>query len=260
MGLFHRRDKESPAAPQAPRGGGESSEQVQFLIPRGVTWTTNDIFALEARGAYAEALEKWRVLLVPYEDPKFAAQIRSMPAHRVIWLHIGLCSRHLERFDDAIQAYGKAETLAREAGDKSLLLQVLNALGVVHRHRGDIDASLTCLERALSEAKAEGEAGTLAGIHDNMAHCHLLRGDLQRALREAEAAYAEFASSPSRVHGSVQSRVLGNLGMIHRELGNREQAMEFLQRALSKAREVGDRAQEALILENLSTMSGSGRS
>jgi tetratricopeptide (TPR) repeat protein len=251
MGLFSRRDSERKREPPAPRSGQSIFAEDQFLIPRGVPWTIQDLNTLEAQGAFQDALEKWRILLSPFEDPRFAAQIQGHKSHRVIWLHIGFCSRRLGRFDEALQAYNKAGSLAREAGDRDMLFLVTNNIGVVYKNRGDIETALRYFESALLQAEELKDPEHLAVVHDNLAHSHLLKGDLQRGVREAEAAYAKLSSDPSKVSGSVQSRILGNLGYAYLEMGEKTRGVEFLERGLVKAREAGDRVQESVILENL---------
>lgn len=226
---------------------------VQFLVPKEVPWKVDDVYALETEGNYREALERWNVLLTPFQDsqlkrdPRFA----GLKSHRTIWLHIGICYRHLEIFSKAIEAYDKAMVLSEEAKDPSTLAQVHNGLGVVYRHMGDIKEALRHNKKALRRAKSILDMELIVTVHDNIAHCYLEKDLSKKALKEEMKAYGILSRLPSRVSPRIHARVLGNLGHINWTLGKHRDGIVFMEKGLVKAREAGDHNQESLILEYL---------
>jgi len=238
--MFFRRRRRAPL-----------EEAVQFLMPRDVSWTAEDVFRLERCGDYAEALERWQVLLTPFRDPQIADRIADMKSHRVIWLHIGLCYRHLERYAEALEAYGRAEELARRARDEGMLAELHNSRGVVYRHQGQIERSLEELARALEAARRAGETSLEAVVHDNIAHCHRLRGRKTLALEEQRRAHAVFRSDPSAASAGTQGLVLANLGLMLVEAGRRAEGIALLEQGLEQSRLAGDLVRVASTTEIL---------
>jgi tetratricopeptide (TPR) repeat protein len=237
---FRRRQTPAPVA-----------EETQFIVPKSVTWSIDDLFGLERRGEYAEALKRWQILLTPFSDPQVASQISGMKSHRVIWLHVGLCSRHLERYDEALKAYQKAEALAKQAGDQGMLAELQNSRGVVYRHQGKLDQSLKELSQGLRTAREAGETSLQAIIHDNIAHCYRLQGRREQALEEQRRAYAVFQSDPSAANPQTQGRVMANLGLMLVEAGQRKEGIALAKQGLEQSRQAGDLPQVALMTENL---------
>jgi tetratricopeptide (TPR) repeat protein len=229
------------------------NEETQFLIPKGVTWNIEDIYALEAEGNYRDALERWNILLTPFKDPAIKGDPRyaRLASHRVIWHNIGLCYRHLEMYNKAIEAYDQAIILAQEARDSGMLADIHNSLGVVYRHMGNIDEALRQNEIALHKAKLMFDIGRIVAIRDNIANCYGEQGLFDKAEKEENKAYGMLLSAPSKVSPIVHARVLGNLGYFNWRLGRNQDGIHFMEKSLAKAREIGDRQQEALVLEHL---------
>lgn len=231
----------------------EPAKEVQYLIPKGISWRIEDINVLEAEGNYQEALKRWNILLTPFQDHKFKEDPRliQLKSHRVIWLHIGLCYRHLDIYEKAIEAYNKAIVLADEVGDSGILIEILNGLGVVYRHMGNIMAALSHYKKALREAEFMLDKMMIVVIRDNIAHCYLEQGLLDKALNEEMKAYSMLSFSPSKISLQTHARVLGNLGFMYWNFGKHQKGIRFMEKGLVKAREAGDYEQESLILEYL---------
>jgi tetratricopeptide (TPR) repeat protein len=229
---------------------------VEFIIPKGFRWTVEDLYKLEFRGEYSEALKSWKILLTPFQDPKIASQITNLDSHRVIWLHIGMCYRHLGMYDQSLVAYNKARELARQADDKKFLAEVSNDIAVVYRHQGKVDKALDLLNKAVNTAEAAKDFTLVVTIHDNIAMCYSDKGLLEKAISEEKKACTILESHPSQVVLPIQSRVLSNLGVIYANLGQFDEAISMLEQALEKARKAGDRVQETFIQNNLSKCKG----
>jgi tetratricopeptide (TPR) repeat protein len=250
MKFFRRSHKDTVSEP-APR-----KQAMQFLVPKGVGWTVDDLHQLEAGGKFREALERWQILLAPFQDPQVGPRIALLPEHRYLWIHMGMCYRRLEMYDESLEAYDKAAALARQAGDEGNLAEIANNIGVVHRNRGEVDKALHQFQDARRAAEGVKDMGLLATVHDNIAMCYRMQGLLEKAMAEEDRARATVASNPSRVSAAVQARVLGNLGLLYVDLGRREDAIAVLELALAKAREARDVMQEDAILHNLHAARG----
>ena len=188
-------------------------------MPKGLGWTVEDVYALEARGEWEEALKRWRQLLTPFQDPVAAEEIRDLGSHRQIWYHIGLCERHVGKFDEALAAYDRAEKLACQAGDEDLQLSLLNSIAVVHRNAGRLDEALRRLHDALSVAESRGDPSMIATIHDNIAVAYGSQGKLEDALAEETVAYGVLQASAHGTDPEVVARVQANLRGIRMQLG-----------------------------------------
>ncbi|MFH1330135.1 MAG: tetratricopeptide repeat protein [Actinomycetota bacterium] len=246
MGFFKKPDPPRPAP--SPPGGVAG---IQFIMPKGLGWTVEDVYTLEARGRWEEALGRWQQLLAPFHDPVVADRIQDFDSHRHIWLHLGLCARHLGRYDEALRSYERAEELARRAGDVRFQAEAINCIGVVHRNAGRPDTALEDLRRALPMAESLDDAALTATLHDNIALSYADQGQLEQA-RAASAAAAELVESAGpRITPDVRERVLENLGSILILLGRREEGEALLRRALDEAARAGLRAAEERVLAKL---------
>ena len=245
MKFLHNFRKDADSKSAIGQGAG------QFIMPKGLKWTVEDLYKLESQGEYSEALKCWKVLLTPFQDPQIASQIANLDSHRYIWLHIGMCYRRLEIYDESLVAYSKAADLARQADDKRFIAEVSNNISVVYRNQGKADAALNLLNEGLKAAETAKDITLAVTVRDNIAMCYRDQGLLEKALTEEKKACAILESHPSQVVSSVQSRVLSNLGTMYYSLGQLSEAIPILERALEKAREAGDRMQEAAIQDNL---------
>lgn len=245
MGWFGKKKRSGPTGHQ------QIEETPQFLIPREVDWTVNDVLALEEAGQWQEALTRWQVLYGPFEDPQFADQIAGLHSRRIILEHIGVCSLRLSRAEEGLEALTKAESLGREAGDGNHLVDILKHLGWAHRIRGNAGAALGCLDEALTMATAQGRDDRMLGdIHDERSLCYGVQGNMAQALEEAHVACTLATGSPSS-DASVETRLLTNLAVSYIQMDRREEAAVLYEKALVKAREAGNAAQETTIRENL---------
>ena len=214
MGLFGRGKRER-STPQPSAGG----EEVKWIMPKGLGWTVDDLYALEAQGEWGEALRRWKQLLAPFNDPVIADKIQDMPAHRHTWLHIGLCARHVGDYDESLQAYAKAQELARRAHDHHFEVNALTCIGIVHRNAGRHDQALTVLQDALAQARSVGDPSLSVNIHDNIGNCYAEQGRLEDALTQVTAAWDIIEANPSRVDPGLAHRVSGNLQILREALG-----------------------------------------
>jgi tetratricopeptide (TPR) repeat protein len=235
------------------QGGSAANPKVlmEFIYPKNVTWTVEDVQKLESDGLYDEALNRWKILLTAFQYPNLPHDFLMLPFHRFIYLHIGMCCKNLERYPEALEAYAHVVALAQQANDQSMLAEVGSSIGIVHRRRGDFAAAFEQYKQALDKATSLKEWNLVAVILDNLSVIYLEQGDEARSFAEATRAHKLIQQHPRHVTALVQSRILGNLGTHYSLRGEIRKARQLLESGLARARESGSRQQEAIILEAL---------
>lgn len=133
-----------------------------------------------------------------------------------------------------------------QAGDSVLGLRLATALTTFWEVRGFLHEGRLWLQRALAHgALAPGPLRALALARAS--HLATAHGDLVPAKADAEACL-EMAGG---VDQRTRAIALGSLGLVPHTEGNYERAEEYYTASLQMAREAGDQAQQALMLERL---------
>jgi ATP/maltotriose-dependent transcriptional regulator MalT len=112
-------------------------------------------------------------------------------------------------YDEAVQFFDAAVTLARQADDRVALTSLLEQLGEARQRSGQTDAAVASWTEALEITSASGEATTIARIHRALGIAEFDRGRLEAGLEHLDRAAERLATEPpSLEHGSVHfSRV-----------------------------------------------------
>lgn len=187
---------------------------------------------LEARGAFETALED--------PDPLVVGT-----AHHCLG-KLGLIEG---AFEAAAVHYEKARTIAVRHDAAELRARCEIGLGTVAVNRGDFDTA-----RQLFDAVKSNPAATeLAG----MAHCNLgaianIQGDLPGALAHYSKANEIFARLGEPIH---QIKVWHNLGMLHADQLQWEEAEDAYDKSRALAERFGDREAIGMITMNQSELS-----
>jgi len=226
-------------------------EPMLLLYPKDISWGIRDVEKLEMDGVFKEALDRWQVLLTVFQEPDLPLEYVMLPFHRHIQFHIGLCYRNLDRYQEALDAFARAEALAQQANDQHMLAEVAGSVGIVHRKRGNLTAALQQYKSALDKATFLKETDLIATVLNNISICYFDQGDQGRSFVEAMKAYTILRNYSSQVTALVQSRILGNLGTLYALRGDIREGRQLLENGLEKAREAGSRVQEEVILETL---------
>ena len=160
-------------------------------------------------------------------------------------------------FDHATTRLEQSLTLARSAGDRGLVVDALNRLGVTAVQQGNSEQSAQWFEESLMVARELGDLTHLLGPLNNLGEVAYMLGDYARA-----AAFYEEALANSRQVGDRRVHVmLGNLGNVARHQGNMVKAEALYRESLDAARALGDPRAIAESLEGMSmvrAMAGDG--
>jgi tetratricopeptide (TPR) repeat protein/class 3 adenylate cyclase len=186
---------------------------------------------LGRRGMQQRIIDELISLLEPAGDRVNLAEV---------YLRQGDVFTLLSRFAEAEQALMRSLELRRELDDTIGERNTLRSLGLLRWHQGRHAEALEFVERSLAISRHYGD--TVAIVEDvaNLGPVLRALGSIERARDELEEALnlldrsiAE-ATDPRMIRelGERQSYVLHNLSNLHRELGDHDQALTYLQRAM----------------------------
>lgn len=118
-------------------------------------------------------------------------------------------------------------------------------LGFQYHRECKWDESLSLLNKAI-----ERDPG-LIDAYSTKATIYYYRSEFRNAIKLLNIVL-ELASQNDDIE--KERRVLGNMGIIHRNLGNYEEALKYNNRALHICREIGNRINEGRHLTNISNV------
>lgn len=150
----------------------------------------------------------------------------------------GRANETLGEFDHAQEDFDAAITLARQAGDRAAEVEILLDTGLLWVSR-NYDRAGNYYRRALDLARADADRSVLARTLNRLGNWYANYVDNSRdALRHHREALTLFEELDDR-HGITET--LDLLGITAMMIGDTAAAAEYYQRAVSIAREVGDR-------------------
>jgi tetratricopeptide (TPR) repeat protein len=161
---------------------------------------------------------------------------------------LGVSSRHLRRYDDALDHLRAALSAQREAGDDHGAAHTLNSFGAVYRDLRRPDEAEECLREAIALSRDCGDRlgeaislNTLGNVYRDARRFDEALDLHRRALtvrRELGDRYGEAIS-------------LNNMANAFHTLRRMDEAVEHYRLALEIRRETGDREGEAISLNDL---------
>ncbi len=146
----------------------------------------------------------------------------------------GLLLQRLGRLDEAVDAYGRALPILREADDVAAEARLLGNRGVVHAYLGDLTAAAGDLRRSLALARELGTTPGIAIALQNLAFVAARRGEIPPALALLEQAQdllddEQFATSAMRACIALdRADVLADAGLLEEALEVAADAAEVL--------------------------------
>jgi DNA-binding SARP family transcriptional activator len=162
---------------------------------------------------------------------------------RALWWFLRLRGYH----QDWITTHQHALTAARYLGERRAQAETLRALGIAYWQTAQYTEALDATEQAIALHEEIGDqAGEVAALTDLSLHYQRL-GRYDHALNLIERAQKLDDGTNRRTHATV----MAVLGRAHRELGQRERALEHVNDALVLYREVGDQRYEGIALNQL---------
>ncbi len=209
-----------------PQGSERQELLIQILLRQERLCET-----LGYRGQQQRIIDDLISLLEPEGDPAQLAEV---------YVRQGDLYTLLRRFDAAEEVLLRSLRLRRELGDEVGERNTLRSLGLLRWHEDRNEEALAYLEEALALDEEREDLDGILGDLSNMGQVLKSMGALEQARTCLEEALRLIADLPAR-QGSYraetpftfkQQYLLHNLAHVHREWGELEQALEYLQRAV----------------------------
>jgi predicted ATPase len=150
--------------------------------------------------------------------------------------------------EGAREDVNRADAIARAAGDGTLRLRALGALGLAEWQAGDLPAAERALLAAVEQANAARDQATEVVLLRRLANLLIDRRHFDEARRFADRALVLVGTTDNRLEAGP---VLATSSLLLHLTGQREQAGQLGLRALEALREMGDDRREAITLANL---------
>ncbi len=149
---------------------------------------------------------------------------------------LGLTVLYAGEPERATELAHEALAIAEQAGDRPAETQAHNILGVLARDQGDVEAAMAHLRRSLGLAEGLQDGPAEAAALNNLA---LVERDVRAFPQALELTGRALALCSVYGDRHREAALENNLADLHHAVGNDEEAMTHLKRAVTLFREVG---------------------
>ncbi|MFQ5592999.1 MAG: tetratricopeptide repeat protein [Anaerolineae bacterium] len=153
-----------------------------------------------------------------------------------IYSGLGLVYYRRGELDEAIELGTLALHMAESIEDERITAQACNNLGIVHWSRGDWEQAIAFHRRSLALWEETQSAYGLAASHNNLGLIYHHQCDWELAVDQYHQSL-EWCDKIGNRHGLA--RTYDNLGQLYMDQGQREKAMECLEKAVTILAEIG---------------------
>jgi tetratricopeptide (TPR) repeat protein len=183
-------------------------------------------------------------------------RLGNRTAAGAIATRLGMTLLRINEPDNAVDAFGKARSMAGSLRDPELEQQAFGGLGVAYAQLNEpsqaIDNLMKALESARHAADIDGEARWLATIAQTL----MQYGQYNEAIRAVNDALAITRRMPDE---SLQADLLTMLGQLYLKQDQAPRARESFTRALEIYKRSGPRSEEMRVLVALGQLAAVGR-
>jgi DNA-binding winged helix-turn-helix (wHTH) protein/tetratricopeptide (TPR) repeat protein len=158
------------------------------------------------------------------------------------------CARILGQWQQAEELLAALIAEQSPAGPSRALARAQLGLGVVFNRTGRLDEAGVEYGRALETAEVVGDPDLIGHALVNLAILARGRSEFARSIEYLQRAQQEYAASGREI---VPGNVYGGLANASMETGALEDADRWLEQAIDSFRAVGDRRNEAMMINNL---------
>lgn len=152
---------------------------------------------------------------------------------------------------DALESYGQADWLARQARAPGLRAEILCRMGTAARNRGHPDEAEPFFALGAQEALIEGDHHLVGKAINGLGTCAHVRGDLSQATAWYTEAHGRGVKGESK---RLMAMCLQNLGVVEVVHGNLEAAANRLEAAKRLFQDLGDTEGVFWVTTNLGRM------
>lgn len=164
---------------------------------------------------------------------------------------LGVAHRMLSEYDQALDAYQRAEAIFRHIGNRSYEAQTLTSIAEINFQFDRKTEALAQLERALLIFRELNDEPRQAWVQGNLGSLYLEMGEMQRGLEMLQNALALRVKEGNE--GS-RATLLSNIGSAYDDLGEPRMALVYLQQALEIRRRLNDARGQAYTLSHLGSV------
>ena len=202
----------------------------------------------ELGGAY-ESLSEFNQAIDFYDQAlSIAKKLGDRKSEAVSLNNLGESYRNIGKYQQAIQLYQQALKFFRELGDRNSEAASLGNLGIAYKSLGQYQQAIQFQQQSLEIRREIGDCNGEANSLGNLGISYGSLGQYQQAIHFHQQSLEIFRKIGDR-NGEASS--LGNLGVSYNSLGQYQQAIQFFHQSLEITREIGDRNGEANTLGNL---------
>ena len=200
--------------------------------------------AFHHMGRYDQSIDFLRRALSVTQEERFkyerfgTANILSVICR--IWL--AQCSAQLGHFKDGKTLAEEAMTIAKEADHASSLAWAHVALGFTHLVQGNVDSTIRTLETCQKICGVNNIQVLMPHIGSNLGYAYALAGRVDDAISLMEKSDAQSKLIGRKAAWALRLTWLGHASLLGQQYGA---AREQAQRAVSLARDAGERGYEA---------------
>jgi tetratricopeptide (TPR) repeat protein len=195
-----------------------------------------------------DALIGYGRALKAFENLSAKEQKDLVDSKKACYIDMGDVASLTGKFDDALRYYDEALALSREVGDKRVIADSLEKIGIVHSDKGLHDEALRNFEEALEISREIGDKSGIAQKLNNIGIFHHDTGSYDEALK-----FYEETLAISREIGDKNgiARKLNNIGLLHSDRGSYDEALRFYNESLAISREIGNKSNIGGTLNNI---------
>ncbi|MDG4832031.1 tetratricopeptide repeat protein [Solwaraspora sp. WMMD1047] len=201
--------------------------------PRHATGLAATLFRyLETRGDHGDAVT------VHSHARRAARDSGDLAAEAQALTDLGVATRHLGNYRQALDHLRRAVGLAQRAGHREGTARALANLGLVYRRLGEYPHAIAHYEQArevfreIDDRVGEAQAVAFLGV------VYELSGRFEEAAEHQRQALTLCREIGDR---TGEAYALGNLGFVYQRLGSYQAAVEHLEQALASCQRLGDR-------------------
>ncbi|PZO43904.1 MAG: hypothetical protein DCF19_04290 [Pseudanabaena frigida] len=189
-----------------------------------------------------------RLLMESNPSGSDPASDRNAASQMNILIQLGSAYLSLSKFNQAIDFYDQALSLARKLGDRNGEANSLWNIGNAYGSLGQYQQAIHFHHQSLEIAKEIGDRSSEARSLNGLGNTYSSLGQYQQAI-DFHLQSLEISEEIGDRNGEARS--LNNLGLAYGSLGQYQQAIEFHQQSLAIDKEAGDLNGEATSLGNL---------
>lgn len=151
-------------------------------------------------------------------------------------------------FDTSLQTYADLAALYEQRGDEHGLAEVLKFIGYTHQQRGDFAAAEPAWNKSASMFSRTGDWGDELDVRQNLAVIAAEQGYLAKAIDTLSYVRDQI---PAAKNPELEANVLENLGAVHRDFGDIDEALQSYSRAFALRQALGDGTHISVSLRGL---------